>query len=131
MGLAAVLVAIITVLFGTVALGDVATPSASGDVKMRVAGHLLLAGTGLVLLLVAVVAASGRLAWVSLIVLLGAASLGLATLVRAARRADEAAATTDPDRPAPAGAPRTVVVLHGGAAGLTILLVLLAAVRMG
>jgi hypothetical protein len=128
--LAAVLVAIVTVLVGTILLGDVATPAASPAVRARLAGHLLLAAVGVVLLLVATVADSRKLTWITLLVLLGAGALGLLTLRLTGVRRRGAAARPeeggDGRRPATAP-PIAVVVVHGAVAALTILLVLLAA----
>ena len=131
MGLAAVIFAIVTVLFGTVALGEVATPSATSSVRVLVGGHLLLAASGLVLLLVAVVAVSQGVAWASFAVLIGAAALGVSTLVGAGRSHPAALAAQEEDQPAKPAVPVVVVVVHGAAAALTIVLVLLAAIGVG
>lgn len=116
-GPGAVVVSMVTVLVGMVALGSVATTSASPAVRRLVAGHLTLALGGIVSLLVAVVASSSGIAWVSFAVFVGTGLLGLSLLLRARAPAV-----------GPGPVPLPVVVLHGAAALVTILLVLLTAV---
>jgi hypothetical protein len=129
MGAGAVVVSIVAVLLGMVALGYVATPGASSTVRTLVAGHLGLAFVGIVLLLVAVVAISGGLAWASFAVLVGAAALGLSLLVHArpSRQADPHGNDGASERDK-GPVPWPIVILHGTAAATTILLVLLMAV---
>jgi hypothetical protein len=127
-----VVVAIVAVLLGMVALGYVATPGASSSVRTLVAGHLGFAFVGIVLLLVAVVAVSGGLAWASFGVLVGTAVLGITLLVRASPswQADPDGKDGAPKRDL-GPVPWPVVVLHGTAAATTVLLVLLVAVGVG
>jgi hypothetical protein len=131
MGLVAVIFSILTVLFGTVALGEVATPASTGGVRALVAGHLLLALCGFVLLLVAVVGASQGVAWGSFVVLVGAAVLGVSTLLRSSRTrggGDGADPAPDAEAGSASSVAVPVIVLHGAAALITITLVWLTAI---
>jgi hypothetical protein len=121
----ALLFAIVTVLVGVVALGDVMGNGGAGLRRLAVA-HVGLAATGVILLLVAVVGESRGIAWASLVALLVAAAVGLTTF-----------ALTRPPAPAEAGAtskrrvPLPVVIAHGAAALVTIGTVLAVAAGNG
>jgi hypothetical protein len=111
----ALLFAIVTVLVGVVALGDVVMGDAGAGLKRLAVAHVGLAATGVILLVVAVVGVSRGPAWASLVALSAAAALGLTTLALTRR-------------PAPAGEgaiPKRhvalpVVIAHGAAALITI-----------
>jgi hypothetical protein len=126
MAVTAVLFAIVTVLVGVVALGDVVTSQAGSGLRRLAIAHVAFALTGVVFLLVAVVGVSRGPAWVSLIVLLLAGFLGLTTL----------AFTRRPSRLSPDAVPKArvalpVVIVHGAAAVITLLTVLAAAAGSG
>jgi hypothetical protein len=125
MGVGAVLFSIVTILMGTVAVGDVATPSITPRTKVLVAGHLLLAGSGAVLLVVALLSVRRGTAWVSVAVLVAAATFGVAVLTRA--RLARRPADSEDGAERPVWLP--VVVAHGGAALLTVFFAVLLAVR--
>jgi hypothetical protein len=126
MAVTALLFAIITVLVGVVALGDVVTGDSRSGLKRLAVIHVGCALAGVVLLLVAVVGVSRGPAWASLIALLIAAGLGLTTLALIRRRSRAVAAAG----PAPR-VPLPVVIAHGAAAAITIVSVLAAAVGGG
>ena len=126
MAVTALLFAIITVLVGVVALGDVVTGDSQLGLKRLAVIHVGFALAGVVLLLVAVVGVSRGPAWASLIALLIAAALGLTTLALTRRRNRLVAAAG----PAPR-VPLPVVIAHGAAAVITIVSVLAAAVGSG
>jgi hypothetical protein len=125
MGVGAVLFSIVRILMGTVALGDIATASVTSRTKALVAGHLVLAGSGAVLLVVALLSLSRRTAWLSVAVLVAAATFGIALLssVRLGHR------TGEPEDGAERPVWLRVVVAHGGAALLTVVFAVLMAVR--
>ena len=77
----AVLFAIVTVLAGVVALGDVVMSDAGVGAKRLAVAHVSLASVGIILLLVAVVAVNRGPAWASFTALLVAGALGLTTLI--------------------------------------------------
>ncbi len=126
MAVMAVLFAIITVLAGVVALGDVVMSDAGTGLKRLAIAHVGVAATGVVLLLVAVVGVSRGQAWASLVVLLVAAVIGLTTLALT-RRPHTAVPDSDP-KPR---VPMPVVVVHGAAALVTMATVLAAAAGSG
>ena len=126
MAVPAVLFAIITVLAGVIVLGDVIGEPGSG-IKKLAATHVVVAVTGVVLLLVALVDASRGTIWVSLLALLLAGAIGAVTLTRNRRPARDRATVPEGQ----AHLPVPVVVVHGAAAVLTLLLVLLTASSHG
>src|SRR5580700_9367747 len=77
----AVLFAVVTVLAGVVALGDVVMSDAGTGAKRVAVAHVSLAGIGIILLLVAVVGVNRGPAWASFTALFVAGLLGLTTLV--------------------------------------------------
>lgn len=124
MAVSALLFAIVTVLVGVVALGDVVMGDAGAGLKRLAVAHVGLAATGVILLLVAVVGVSRGTAWASLIALLVAAAMGLTTLALTRRQAPAGAT---PKR----GVALPVVIAHGAAALVTIGTVLAAAAGNG
>jgi hypothetical protein len=103
------------------------------------AGHVMLAGGGLLVWIAYLILDSSRLAWTAVVVLALAATLGLVMAVRwvgvyrfgrAAARARHAAPAADlgpPER----NFPLPVVIVHGASAVTTITLVLLTASGVG
>lgn len=79
MAVPAVLFAIVTVLVGGVALGDVMGDTGPGQ-KRLAATHVVIAATGVAVLLVALVDASRATVWMAFAALVLAGGLGLATL---------------------------------------------------
>jgi hypothetical protein len=126
MAVPAVLFAIITVLVGVIVLGDV-VGEAGSRLKKLAATHVVVAATGVTVLLIALVDASRATVWVSFLALLVAGAIGLATLTLN-RRPDRDPAQVPEGQ---AHLPLPVVVIHGAAAGLTLLLVLLTAGSRG
>jgi hypothetical protein len=122
----AVLFAIVTVLAGVVALGDVVMNDAGTGAKRVAVAHVTSAAIGIILLLVAVVGVSRGPAWASFTALLVAGGLGLTTLVLTRRPRRRTA-----DEPSSHGVPLPVVVVHGAAAVITIVSVLAAAAGTG
>jgi hypothetical protein len=122
----AFLFAIITVLAGVVALGDVVMSDAGTGAKRLAVAHVTLAAIGIILLLVAVVGASRTPAWASFTALLVAGGLGLTTLVLTRRPRRRPAV-----EPSSQGVPLPVVIVHGAAAIITIATVLAAAAGSG
>jgi hypothetical protein len=101
-------------------------------------GHFALAATGLVLWLIYVATDSGALAWIAFALLLVVAALGFTMFAiwlrqRQARAtvAQAATATSGPTQPAEQSFPVAIVALHGIAAATTLVLVLLAALKVG
>ena len=130
MGGLAVILAMFTVLVGMLALGALATPSGPSTLRSLVTGHLVCAFSGIVLLLIAVVGASRNLALASFGVLFGTGLLGLSVLLRSRTTPrPPPGPEEDPDRNV-GTVPGAVVVLHGAAAVLTILVAFLAAIGM-
>ncbi len=125
MEVAAILFAIITVLVGVFVLGDLVGEAGSG-VKRLAASHVGIALTGVILLLVALVDASRGTAWVSFAALVVAGSVGLMTLTLNRPPGD-----TGTTRKEQGHLPLPVVVIHGAAALLTLLLVLAAISTVG
>jgi hypothetical protein len=135
MGAGATILAILTVLVGMAALAHVSTPHASRPLRRLIAGHLSLAFAGVVLLLVAVVGASGGIAWASFAVLMCTGLVGLGVLLRARREAPGVGSMLESGQLLEEGrvdspVPVPVVVLHGAAAILTLLLVVLTALTV-
>jgi hypothetical protein len=126
MAVPAVLFAIITVLVGVIVLGDV-VGEAGSRLKKLAATHVVIAATGVTVLLVALVDASRGTVWVSFLALVVAGVIGLATLTLN-RRPDRDPAQVPEGQ---AHLPLPVVVIHGAAAVLTLLLVLLTASSRG
>jgi hypothetical protein len=126
MAVMAVLFAIVTVLVGVVALGDVVMSDAGPGLKRLAITHVGVAATGVVLLLVAVVGVSRGQAWASLVVLLVAGVIGLTTLALT-RRPRAPGSDSHPK----AKVPLPVVIVHGAAALVTIATVLAAAAGSG
>jgi hypothetical protein len=126
MAVPAVLFAIITVLVGVIVLGDVIGEKGSG-LKKLAATHVVVASTGVIVLLIALVDASRGAVWVSFLALFLAGAIGVATL-SLNRRPDRDPATVPEGQ---SHLPVPVVVIHGAAAGLTLLLVLLTASSAG
>jgi len=126
MAVMAVLFAIITVLAGVVALGDVVMSDAGSGLKRLAIAHVGVAATGVVLLLVAVVGVSRGQAWASLVVLLVAGVIGLTTLALSRRPR-----TAVPDSDPKPKVPFPVVIVHGAAALVTMATVLAAAAGSG
>jgi hypothetical protein len=125
MGVAAVLFSIVTVLVGMVALGDVVMGDAASGLKRLAGAHVGFALTGVILLLVALVDVSRATAWASLGALLVTGTIGLSILAwtrRPGRTVDAAAAGT---------VPMPVVIIHGAAAFLTVVSVLVTAASRG
>jgi hypothetical protein len=120
MGVAAVIFALLTVLVGTTVLADFSGPSMPRSLRPMVSSHVAVALAGAGALAVAVVGSSSSVAWVSLAVLVLAASLGGALYKRSARL-----------DPGTTRVSRRLLVVHGGAAALTGLFALLAAGRVG
>ena len=133
MAVTAVLFAIITVLAGVVALGDVVMSGAGAGLKRLAVVHVSLAAAGVILLLVAVVSLSRGPAWASFIALLVAGALGLTTLTltrrtpRGGAEMPEPATVGEPSVPPSRAVPMPVVIAHGVAAVITILAVFFAA----
>jgi hypothetical protein len=125
LAVAAVLVAIVTVLVGVVVLGDVVGPPGSG-IKRLAFTHVGVALVGVTLLLVALVDASRGMTWISLAALVLAGGIGGATLT-VNRPPGRDGAATAAQRTEEGHLPLTVVVIHGAAAILTVVLVLAAA----
>jgi hypothetical protein len=108
-----------------------------------IASHVLLAVTGLVIWAVYLVAENDRLAWTAVVILLVVATLGLVmavrwigvyrafTVARARRPAPADAPGSRPIAPPERNFPVPVVIGHGIFAVLTLLLVLLTALRSG
>jgi hypothetical protein len=101
-------------------------------------GHFALAATGLVLWLIYVATDSGALAWIAFALLLVVAALGFTMFAiwlrqRQARAtvAQAVTATSGPTQPAEQSFPVAIVALHGIAAATTLVLVLLAALKVG
>lgn len=126
MAVMAVLFAIVTVLVGVVALGDVVMSDAGSGLKRLAIAHVGVAAAGVVLLLVAVVGVNRGPAWASLVVLLVAGVIGLTTLALT-RRPRPGASDLDPKLKVPL----PVVIVHGAAAFATIATVLAAAAGSG
>jgi hypothetical protein len=126
MAVPAVLFAIVTVLVGVIVLGDV-VGEAGSRLKKLAATHVVVAAAGVTVLLIALVDASRVTLWVSFLALLVAGFIGLATLTWN-RRPDRDPAQVPEGQ---AHLPLPVVVIHGAAAGLTLLLVLLTAGSRG
>jgi hypothetical protein len=122
----AVLFAIVTVLAGVVALGDVVMSDAGVGAKRLAVAHVSLASVGIILLLVAVVAVNRGPAWASFTALLVAGGLGLTTLILTRRPRRRAV-----DDPPSGGVPLPVIVIPGAAAVITIVSVLVAAAGTG
>jgi hypothetical protein len=106
-----------------------ATGTASRFPPGLIFGHLGLAVAGLILWIVFVAGGSGAIAWISFVVLLAVASLGLTMLARwiptfrAARGQTAAAADGPPERHFPVPA----VAGHGLLAATTLVIVFIAA----
>jgi len=96
----------------------------AGSATGFIVGHFGLALTGLLLWIAFVVTGLAALAWIAVVLVVIIASLGMAVL---------AAALPEPSRDTAAAAqqrvPVTVIAIHGMLATLTILLVVLAALR--
>src|SRR5580700_9291412 len=111
MAVPAVLFAIITVLVGVIVLGDV-VGEAGSRLKKLAATHVVIAATGVTVLLVALVDASRGTVWLSFLALVVAGVIGLATLTLN-RRPDRDLAQVPQGQ---AHLPLPVVVIHGAAA---------------
>ena len=116
----ALILLILTVLAGTALLAEVAPALAERrPILILVSGHIVLAVSATVLWIVALVGDSGSVAWAAFAVLVAVAALGATALVRTLR---------------PGALPREmkvstpVVVVHGAAAALTIVLALIATI---
>ncbi|GAA0424389.1 hypothetical protein Acor_45210 [Acrocarpospora corrugata] len=132
MGIAALITWLITAVGGFVMLGIWIS---RGGLRQRpthlpapvLFGHFLLAAAGLIVWIVYVIADIDALAWVAFVILLPVALLGFVMLARWLRaRAGDATAA---DAPAERAFPVAVVIGHGLFAVITLVLVLLTALR--
>lgn len=94
-------------------------------------GHFLLAGTGLVLWIIYVIADVDALAWVSLILLLLVAVLGFTMFARWLPTYQARGNASGGDTPVEGGFNVSVVALHGLFAVVTLVLVLLTTLGVG
>ena len=116
MALAAVLATFVGVLVGVLLLAEVATVT---ELARHKTVHMLLGLTATAVVCVAAFTASAAIAWVAAAAVLGAASAGVLTWRRSLRgRAGGGQ-----------GVSRPLLVVHGGAAALAFVLVVLAALR--
>lgn len=90
-------------------------------------GHFLLAGAGLVLWIIHVIAGGSALAWIALILLALVAVLGFAMFARWLPSFQARASASGGDAPVEGGFKVPVIALHGLFAVVTLVLVLLAA----
>lgn len=119
MSVAALILLIVTVLAGTALLAEVAVVlTASRPVMVLVSTHVLLATAAVVLWILALIGDTAGLAWGTFVALLAVVALGATALVRTLRPGV-----------APQGTklPRGVMIVHGAAAAVTVVLVLIAA----
>jgi hypothetical protein len=100
--------------------------------------HLGLAATGLVLWIIYVASGSRVLAWIAFALLLGVASLGFGMWLQRRQTATTVAtagapgsALTEGSAPAEQHFPVAIVAAHGLVAATTLVLVLLAALKVG
>jgi hypothetical protein len=100
--------------------------------------HMLLAATGLVLWIIYLASDKRGFAWVAFAFLLVVASLGFGMLALWLQRRQTAAAAGNPGAPIAEGSlpaeqhfPIPIVVAHGLVAATTLVLVLLAALKVG
>jgi hypothetical protein len=103
--------------------------------------HMGLAATGLVLWIIYVASGTRALAWVAFVLLLGVASLGFGMFALWLQRRQTAStvatvggpssALTEGSTPAEQHFPVPIVALHGLVAATTLVLVLLAALKVG
>jgi manganese efflux pump family protein len=94
-------------------------------------GHFLLAGTGLVVWIIYVIADVEALTWVALILLLLVAVLGFTMFARWLPSYQARANASGGDAPVEGGFNVSVVALHGLFAVVTLVLVLLTALGVG
>jgi hypothetical protein len=112
MGVAAVVFVLVTVLVGTVVLADLGAGAGGGRL---IGGHVALALAGALVLCAGAFAGSVPIEWGSLALLVAAVAAGVALYRRT--------------RPA-AGVSTGVLIAHGAGAGLTVVFLLLAVLRV-
>jgi len=115
MALAAVLAVFVGVLVGVLLLAEVANAKGLGWFK---AAHLLLAVAAVAVISAAALTASSAVAWLAAGVVLATASAGVLLWRRSV-------AGASPDVP---GVPTALLAIHGTAAALALLLIVLAAI---
>lgn len=134
MEIVALITWIIAAAFGSVMLrtwqarGEQDTTRISANVIL---GHFLLAGTGLVVWIIYVIADVEALAWISLILLLVVAVLGFTMFARWLPTFQARANASGGDTPVESGFKVPVVALHGLFAVVTLVLVLLTTLGVG
>lgn len=135
LSIAALVTWVVTALGGFVLLGTwISRGGARGGASrfptVLPFGHFLLAAAGLVVWIIYVLVSQVALAWIAFVLLLPVALLGFTMLIRWLPTYQARATAPAGDAPAESGFPLPVVLGHGLFAVITLVLVLLTALRL-